>query len=772
MGLLFAVLIYLFLHGFDYYDDANVIYALCSKPVRIALCAVVVGFFVLLYGFLGKLFAGKNQKTLWCIGVIATLLAVAIQMYFVFVVRSYYKWDTGFVIGGASSLAETGRVTDEAYYYLSVYPNQNTYVWITAMLVKIANLCRISVVNRPLVYNLCNVICIDVAMGLVFFIGRLLHTRHPLTEGDRLRGWLLLLCNPFLYVGASYYYTITISLPFAMGFLCLVMHWTRDAALEKLDRAMDEMANEKMNLSWRSKKTLDKLLVPGILAGLVAGVGYAIRATMIVFVVAFVIYVVYRCVWADKQQRKGLLVYAIILLLSFGVSAKAVCVMSARYVGIDTTDTAFPTMHWVMMSLTEPGGHNAEDEAFTASFATQDEKKTAVRARAKEKLATMGVGGYLHLCKTKLERTFGDGSNGYTTFLTDAYDTGVVYEIFFGQHKDLVVLWHQGYYLFMLLGILLAILTYIRRCVHGLLCAECDYEVNLLFLAVVLFGGILFYLVWEASEQYSVPFMMVELLLMREGLAQLPSNTLRCETKVIGDRDGGAYHLSEHRFYFAIAMVLVVVTAVLSVAKYSAFTKTQLDLSYTSANQIIANSSIMVENGEELAQTFSLKQPCNHIIFQWRNPSMEESDAVYEVKLTSAQEVVFEDVIDSTGMGYNGFFEKRFDYAQGECELHIKKIGGSDAHNLEFVVYDMYGYTPYPGGELSLISNDFATDQQKHLDASLLFTLTNDYQGTYTSASKYIFFMVGALLIFLFMGIWCKIEEAPIDALRERKGHE
>ena len=153
MALLFVVFFLLFLQGFTFYEDAEFLYSFAKVPELAVLCGLAVLFFVILYAALGKWLSACRIKTIRIVEAVSAAVMLALQCYFLFYVRSYYKWDSGFVIGGAASLAETGSVAEEAFYYLSVYPNQNTFVLITAVLVKLGNLFGIGAGVRSLLFN-------------------------------------------------------------------------------------------------------------------------------------------------------------------------------------------------------------------------------------------------------------------------------------------------------------------------------------------------------------------------------------------------------------------------------------------------------------------------------------------------------------------------------------------------------------------------------------------------------------------------------------------
>lgn len=706
MGLLFAVLFLLFLGGFDFYQDAGFIYSYAGKPERILLCLLAVIMTFLMYAAMGKLVQICNAKVRKAIVVMASLCAVALQMYFLFYVRSYYKWDSGFVIGGASSLAENGSVAEQAHYYLSVYPNQNTFVCITATLVKLSDLLGVSIVNRPLVFNIFNTLCMDGAVVLSVLL--LKQCKPEKSKEIWMRDYLFILCNPFLYLGVSYYYTITLSLPLTMGFLLLIMN-----------------GKEK-------EQTFQKSVVRWVLAGVLLGIGYELRATAVILGIAAVI-TGFKQVLCTKEVKKSLVKFIIIagttVLVATGLDAA-----QSRYVGLDTRDTAFPTTHWLMMSLTSPGGHNAEDETYTASFATKEEKEAAVKERLKEKLDAMSASDYSALVKTKVQNTFGNGTNGYGVFLADALHTDGIYEMVFGGHKDIVVLWHQGYYLFLMLGILLYTGNWL---VHAIRKEESAGWEQGFFLLLILLGAILFYVLWEASEQYSVPFMMIMTVLGLWGLSAIPRE-------------------QEQKTVAGLGILAAVCMLIWGIVRVPQFTREVQAYSYKAAVQILANTSLTVDDEEILCQTLELKRPFNRLIIQWRNPDMEESTAQYRVELRERDNVVYTADIQAAGTGYNGAGIYDFSTVVPEntsYEIVMYKTGGEPDHDLEFVVYDMPGYIPYASGELTLTKGQ----QTEQVEASLLFAVSEEKTEAYTSAKKYAFFVSVLFILFLFMGFWCKL---------------
>lgn len=69
----------------------------------------------------------------------------------------------------------------------------------------------------------------------------------------------------------------------------------------------------------------------------------------------------------------------------------------------------------------------------------------------------------MSLVHAKVENTWGRGSNGYPVYLENCLRTDGLYPYLFGDHKDFVILYHQGYYLCLLLGIFYDLLRTVRK---------------------------------------------------------------------------------------------------------------------------------------------------------------------------------------------------------------------------------------------------------------------------------------------------------------------
>lgn len=697
-------------------DDAR--FLLGSGPVWTALLYLLAAlFWFLLYRFLRilceRLLTGTEASLTKgrLVRGFGFLLAFCFQLLIVFFARSAYKWDALYVIGAAGSLLRDGTITDPGIlHYISIYPNQNAFLFLTAGLLRLSRLFGISAVNTHYLTDVFTVLCLD--LGLLFTY--LLMTpsfdgengssglQSKKKEAKATADFLFLLCCPFLYLCVSYYYTISLSLPFSMG------------ALYVLKRAM-RLSNE--------DRAGYKQAVFLLFGGLLLGASYLIRPTAILFVIAFVL------VWLLFAGKKGkilLALFAFVLTILIGRPGLD------RFVGIDTHDTAFPASHWVMMALTAPGTHHAEDEEYTNSFATAEEKKEAVKARMKEKLKAMDAKDILSLSKDKVEIVFADGSHGYLTYRSDSAETGGVYERVYGTHRDVFAVLLQGY---QLLTWLMLILLCFRK-LSALRKGEAVDE-DAVFVLYLFFGAFCFYLIWEVAGNYYLPFMFVFLQGVCMGLEEAD--------RLLNERG------IAKGFERTAALFGILAMTVFAFTHRMALLAEEFRYEHPVSSQIVGFKEIPVTDGEILRQHILVKEGINHLVLQWRNPDGGKNGSVYELRLSANGEVLFTERIEA-GDAYQGLGDYRFPDLKvpgKEAVLEIEKLEGKADENLSFVICEVPGFSPYYGGELVVEQGG----KERIADgASLLFMVGDVRQETYTRPKRLAAGLCALSFAFLIMG--------------------
>lgn len=699
-------------NGLTNYGDAKILVA--TQPKWVFFCMSIIAMLTLCLGVMAgyKLLQSASYKTLRILSVLSPVLMLILQGYIVFGIRGQYLWDAAFVVGAANYFKEHAQIVEEAKYYMSVYPNQNTFLLITVFFLKIADFLKPMVSDPLIVLNCINVVFLDIS---VFFIYLLAKKRIPLDEKYKRVGvQLILLCTPFFYVQVSNYYTMTLSLPFCLGLLLVFCKLEEMAGLEE-----DNPSN-----SMRVKKILMSLL-----GGLLFGVGYMIRPTTIIFLLAGILVSV---LFSLKHKRiKTLILQILIVVIGFAIIWGLTGVQK-KVIGLDTRNTEFPTSHWIMMSLSGNGEHNEADEAFTASFSTKEEKVLQINQRIKEKLNELGPKGYLTLLGRKTLQTFVSGNMGTAFYQEYGLYTNRFYPYLFGEKKDAMIIYQQVLYIVCLLAILARMIRQRKK----------EKEFMELLLQLSILGGLIFYLIWETSPRYGSLFYPLILLL---AVYEIEPMFRFMENKIKGKP-------IQLNAIYAIAVLSIGIFWLWNSDKY---TQTPREKEIPVVVQVLANQPFEVSEDKVFRQVIKPSRSFNRLLFQWRNQVGSENTAVYKITFRRNDEqmqTIFEEELIARGQANQGAFDKIFALEQPDQRgyvLEIKKIKGNPKDSLSFVVFDMGGYDAYPIGESFLNQNPVNKD--------LLLLVSRQAVEPYFTRKEYWAMGLLWLFFFLFPQFCCKL---------------
>lgn len=723
--------------------DAQFLESTQSKGMIAFLNVSMTVFLGMLFYLSYRLFKRMDEEILRliCIGLIAVIFIG--QCVFLFYYQSLYMWDTAYVVGGATGLLEKGQVANSALYYYGIYPNQNAFAILTKGLLGLGKLLGISNAKIYFVFNGFNMLSIDVAILFTTLI--LKKIRPDFSMAKWTTYWFFMAMQPILYIGVSYYYTVTLSMPYVMGFVYLALIlFTPKHREEEFSYPEDDSDKAKRYLSWG---------VIVLITALFFAVGYLIRAILIIPMIAFVFCAVVcprgkNASHEDEEHHIRVAVMVAVVLLSIPLTLGIKAFGSAE-VGLDTSQSAFPASHWVMMSLTSPGCHNAEDEEYTASFATYDEKKAAVSKRIAEKIDHMDVMDWCELFFAKIKNTWASGENSYVLFMENCLRMDGLYPYLFGTHNDFMIVYHQGILLLILAGMLI---LGVRQLVR-----KESLEVNLFFLQLCLLGAYLFYLLWETSGQYSLPFLFIMILLAIVGFVSEEEENREYTYQIRLFHQTSKNVLNRQAFHNKIYHVLAGIGVFVFLgmllffgANYKKATHVTTQYSDPVVNQLIANTQ--TEPVTTLTQSFQTKQSFNQLAFQWRNDNADDNDSVYEIKLLGPeQSVIASQILEAKESGYAGAVVLSFDQVVPQktttYELNIQKIEGNEENSLSFVTFECGSFDPYPIGEL--VVNDTLQSGDMMLQVSYIS------DRAYATRKHYVFFVLMLTIVFLFFEICC-----------------
>lgn len=300
---------------------------------------------------------------------------------------------------------------------------------------------------------------------------------------------LLIVINPVFYGITFWAYTLTMSMPIMMGIVYLGVCFIK-------------CRNKLINI------------LTGAGMGILTVAGYYLRPTAVFPLIALVIVGIchFRC---NRIHIRKLVLTGGVFLICAGISYMYVSSRISAY----TTDTSrnLPVTHWVMMGLKDDGQFDGEDEKFSMSFASKEEAKEANIQVICERVSDMGPLGLVRHCLKKLTVTWCDGTHGFMDRLKQDTKFTILYTYMAEGKTDAIILYCQIYHIFLFLMALTAcILQIIKK----------DWNAGMQLVTITFFGGIVFYLIWEAKNIYSIPFLMSVCVMASDGMNQIAEKRL------------------------------------------------------------------------------------------------------------------------------------------------------------------------------------------------------------------------------------------------------
>ena len=579
-AVLFTVLIllsaYIFYGALDTLDGADALQEVLHGkmvPVFLLGTSFLLGF--LLLGLFRRLIPILEKHEKKAVPVLFGVM-VLLQVLTVICVRTSLRYDHLKIFDTAVSLLEQGVISDTHFSsYFMKYPNNIPICLFTYFWLRLAELFRIPREVWMEYIKLVNLLFMNFGMWCGYRI-----LRRYQSASAALRYLMLILVNPLWYLLGEMYYTSTISLAFSMGAI-----WLFDSA--------------------GRQETLWKKYTQYALAGILLAAGYQIRATVIITAAALLIYAVLR-IRSFRRSREAFSVLAVLFgaVLMLGAYKTA----ERHYVGFDPSQTGYPAVHWVMMSAQGEGQYNSADDAYTGSFSTKEERTRADLDRLKERLEQMGPGGLLTLFRNKLRVAFSDGDDDYASLFQTMREASPVQKYINGSRSDYLAVYLHSYHSLLCGLILLALVWRAFRGKRGFLDV----------IALNVCGAYLFYLIWEVDEAYSIPFMLMLLMLEAAGMEKLDGGFAKAREKLPALRHAPAAA--------ACGLLMIAAGLVWVVSRTGAPVR-----NYSVLQDQETSKDLLLQT--EFSQTFRTGKAFDHIDLWVANWDGAANDSIYELRI-------------------------------------------------------------------------------------------------------------------------------------------
>lgn len=450
-------------------------YSYCL-PILAPLAAVFLSFIVFVWKVIKKneaFLLGYRKVITWGF----FLFIGIVQIIMIFPLRYTPKWDIDALFGGASEWVKMGDFASYHEYFGMFHNNWGGLILFRAVF-GIARLFGVK--DFFIVASLLNS---ALSLTTMYLTGSVCEKLVGIR--GRLTAYLIFsISMPFYFIAPAFY---TDALTMAFPILIFRLY-----------------------LAAREQEKLIKRLLIFALMGLAAGVGYGIKATVVIMLIAVIVDAVLN---QDLKRFVPMLPITAILMLACSLAAQGIIFRHLDRREAERLET--PILHWVMMGSVGNGTYNRNEYAFTKSFEDPAERRNAVKERLLERLKSYDIGDYAELFTRKLGINFGDGTYGLSDCLGCPHGDDNALQSFLVKDGE-----HHAVYKHICTGALIAL--YIPLIVSCVLDVTGKRTARDLFAPrLALFGLMLFLLFWEARWRYFSNFVPIIMVLAITGLESI-----------------------------------------------------------------------------------------------------------------------------------------------------------------------------------------------------------------------------------------------------------
>ncbi len=678
-----------------------------------AISGWVLGIVLLLSLFFAhSFFSHRDERFLNRASLFLGILILSIQTAFILILKANIRYDAFWILDQAVEMLETHEISPViSNAYFSQVPNNYGLTILTYWFLSILKALGVPSGCFMRAVQFFNIFFIDLSLLCIYLFIRK-------RKGVRGAAFFLFFCalSPYLYVWAPYYYTSTTSMLFA----CLaVFLWEciRTSA------------------SWKKQCLL------AVLMGILCITGYKVRATSLI---AYIAVILYWSVFHQKGSFRRYLRPLLFFILSAAVSFVSWKGIVRHYAPFDTTDTAFPISHFIMLGTYGPdGSFCVDDQRYTISLPTAEAKRAGTMEVIRTRLSENGFAGNVRLLLNKQLNCWADGTDAYMqeNNLCSGYNR--LHAYITGSRSGYLASYAQIFrwlQLFLVciycIWALLSLCPRLRKLFPKILpesarLFEREPGTDLFLLALNLLGGMVFHLLWEAGPLYSIAFTLFSYALAAEGIEMLKSlpilNTQAARTAV-----------------FSSSFFCLLISASCLLSNWQIYTQEEQVLTDFVVNQQMETAGEDgpdMETGQIWTQTFETETPFNVLNLYFASPENDENNSVYQITLTDAYGTVFYDeplygITEVYAPAYELTFDPVIPKGRTVYTISIEAVSQDmETDNfIRFISQDTSRVDLYPHGELSIDGVPAGRD--------ICFRIVNRHLGTLASKKEYGLFSI------------------------------
>lgn len=728
LSLLLLALFSLYIGIFAFWRwDASWLRELDTVPVQVLFVLIFALFLCAALLLVRCLLARLSEKNLKRTALLCIILLAAGQLLLLGLIQPQLRYDPLKVFDMAVEMLRTHTISgtyETGYFarYTNNYPLTILTYWFLLLLSKlgVAEAWFLPAVQ------IVNVGCITLSIWLGYLIAKEL-------KGRLFAVFYLVICVlcPLSYVWAGYFYTATCSMPCLMGILYLYLRLGKCRTGKSSADSKEYAGSEKP--AGRRRIFLCALL------GVVSILGFKLRATAAIALIAVALDALLRF-WRQKKQNGCSLSSALVLKAKTWLLPGAAFLLTAaltlglfsaavnRYVEFDYKNTGFPTVHWVMMGARWDGSFDQNDELYTSSFETKEEKTAADLKVLKERIAEAGPLGLVSLAGRKLLNTWVDGTDSYLAENSYARYSKV-YDYLIGDKSGFLTLYSQAFRALNMLAMgLCALLAFVR------LKRRKEYP-PLFLIQLTVLGCMAFHLIWETNPLYSISFTFLCLILLADGISSL--------------RESPAMILVLKKSWIGCAAGFVLLAALLFLGKKE-LVDTPIEAWDYSVNQYQyagGYDGYVTSYDQTYVQTFTTDKPFNRVSIQVINPVGPYNQSAFTVRIIDENGNVIYDndrflsgLVDQLENSYEFVLDEIVPDGPTAYTLEITPGYIEGENSLEFLSYNTGNWDLYADGSLTSAG-------QEEEKGDLAFAVYEYEVTTYFSLKQYAVLCAGMLLL-------------------------
>lgn len=629
------------------------------NPIILIIGAVIYfGILYKIYNLVVKL----NIKTKKIIAILILIIQFVLLLVSFCMIKSIPKVDLVHILTEINSLNNTGKIINNTYF--SVYPN-NRFI-----LMLLYNIQKINI-NSELIFGILSCLSITV---MTIFIYKAVKEMFDIDRG--LLCLFITVFSPIFYLYVSYYYTDILMLPFASIIIYLMVKY-KD--------------NDKININ----------VIYGVLIGILATTGYKIRAVCIFIVIAYFIYIVI------TKKFKTMLKKILPIVISMVFMLTLINKFENSFFKDINKDQEFPITHWIMMGFNEDnhGFYSKDDYKYSFSASNVEERKELNIAKLKSRINKMGIIGMTKHLTSKLVTVWCKGDYSYQKYLDLVKDYNISYR-YLVEDKNIVINYLLQFSKICILFLSITSLIQILK----------NNEKS--FVAIAIFGAILFYLIWEVCPRYGLSFLpwLIVLSSYSFSIFNFDFNKIKA-----------------HKYF---KYIILTFTLILFIFYFNKYTENNIRKNIVAKDITEKIKYVTLDKENVIYQSLKLNSNFNCIKIRIDNPDILKDNNLNLELLDNSKKSLYNVLIDSNKVKSDGYIIVNLDKQYGKGIYYIK-LSTSSSAKIDVYTSNKPSFDFYPEGKL--VIND------KEESGDLLFEISNyEKRGIY-SKIEYIFIAILSL---------------------------